>query len=285
MSNLLRLLRVKNYIKNLLIFLPFIFAGLIETFDSNYVTMLIGFIAFCFASSFIYIINDYVDIEKDRLHPKKCNRPLASGAIKPSTAIVIVIILTLAMLGIMFYLRNLSALIWIGIYIVLNILYSLWLKKIPVVDITVLSLFFVIRIYYGAALINVPVSIYLFMTVFFVALMMGANKRKKEKTTSESCRDTLSLYSDDFLSKLSWISMGLGIAFYAIWIISGTNTLINHAVMVISIVFVFFILVDYQYTLEKTDDGNPVDLLLSNKSLLLSSIAYVILMIVGFLLK
>lgn len=285
MKKYFRLLRLKNYIKNFLIFLPFVFSGAFTTINSNYINLLVGFVAFCFASSFIYILNDYMDMDKDKLHPVKCNRPLASGEISVKKAICIAIILSVCILLSLFYLRILPAAILLLLYIFLNLLYSLKLKNVPIVDVAILSLFFIIRIYYGAFLVGVPVSVYLYLTVMSVSFMMGVNKRKNEKRLSEDCRSTLNYYSYDFLNKMSQTFMSLSAIFYSLWIISDTNILFNKTIMQISIFLVVFILMLYQYIVDKDDNGNPVDVLLNNKMLLLSVLAYGVLIIVAFLLK
>lgn len=285
MKKYFRLLRLKNYIKNFLIFLPFVFSGAFTIINSNYINLLVGFVAFCFASSFIYILNDYMDMDKDKLHPVKCNRPLASGEISVKKAICIAIILSVCILLSLFYLRILPAAILLLLYIFLNLLYSLKLKNVPIVDVAILSLFFIIRIYYGAFLVGVPVSVYLYLTVMSVSFMMGVNKRKNEKRLSEDCRSTLNYYSYDFLNKMSQTFMSLSAIFYSLWIISDTNILFNKTIMQISIFLVVFILMLYQYIVDKDDNGNPVDVLLNNKMLLLSVLAYGVLIIVAFLLK
>lgn len=282
MKKYLQLLRVKNYIKNGLIFLPFVFSGMFLDFDVNYIIMLLGFLAFCASSSIVYILNDYKDRDKDKLHPKKCLRPLASGSISGGQALFIAILLLLFVLFVMLYLHNPLAIVLILAYIGLNVGYTFKFKKLPVIDISVLSMFFILRIYYGAALLNIDVSVYLCLTIMSASLMMGVNKRKKEKQQNQDCRDTLKFYSDDFLSKLSQSFLSLSIVFYTLWIMSDTNLLINKWVMQLSIFLVVFILTYYQYIIEKSDDGNPVDVLLSDKLLVGLAIVYVILIIFGF---
>lgn len=284
MKKYIQLLRIKNYIKNFLIFLPFVFSGLFLKFGDEYLTVLLGFIAFCLTSSFIYIINDWFDRDKDKLHPIKCKRPLASGVISGKQVIVVSLFLLFGIISIMCILHNIWICLLIGCYILLNIIYSLKLKNIPVVDISVLSIFFIIRIYYGAFLANVPVSIYLYLTVMSVAFMMGVNKRKKEKLHSEDCRNTLKFYTVDFLSRLSQSFMSLSIVSYSLWIVSDTNAYLNKSVMQISIFLVVFILIYYQHLVDSMDNGNPVDVVCDNKLLLSSIVLYGVLMIMGFII-
>lgn len=284
MKKYLQLLRVKNYVKNFLIPFPFVFSGKFLEFDHTYITMLIGFVAFCFMSSAVYILNDIIDVKKDRLHPKKSKRPIASGAVPIAMAVVIAILcVSISLIG-MWILGNVAAAMFLCAYLVLNVAYSLFFKKYPVIDIAVLSLFFILRIYYGGILISVPVSVYLYLTIMSVAFMMGSNKRKKEKAHNDDCRDTLKLYSCEFLSKVSQMFMGLGIVFYTLWVLSDTNILLNKTILHISIFFVIVILIYYQYAVDNDEDGNPVDILLSNPVLMILSILYAGLMLLGFVI-
>ena len=244
--------------------------------------MILGFVAFCSASSIIYIFNDYMDKDKDKFHPKKCNRPLACGAISGRQAVGICIILAVILANIMVFLHDITATLLIAFYIALNICYTIKLKKFPIIDISVLSLFFILRIYYGAALLNIDVSVYLCLTVMSAAFMMGVNKRKKEKLQNQDCRDTLKYYPDEFLSKLSQSFLCLSIVFYTLWIMSDANLLINKMILQASIFLVVFILTYYQYIIEKSDEGNPVDVLLGDKLLMSASIAYVAFIGIGF---
>ena len=146
----LKLIRVKHYLKNFLVFLPAIFSGML--FDSNVLfKVIIMFFAFSFTSSIIYVIND---IESDRKHPIKKNRPLASGKVSKKGAIITIIILVLLITGLLYFanlLFDFSSLILI-FYFIINLGYSFGLKNIPLVDITILALGFVLRVTYGGVM-------------------------------------------------------------------------------------------------------------------------------------
>ena len=283
MKKYLQLLRVKSYVKNALIILPFVFSGMFLSLNENYLRLIIGIIIFCLTSSLIYIFNDLIDRNKDQLHPQKRNRPLASGVIPLKTAYIFMAVLLILIAGGLAWFNNFQATIWIIVYIVLNGLYSLYFKNIPIIDIALLSSFFIIRIYYGASLINITVSSYLHLTIMSVAFLMGANKRNKEKILNSDSRGSLAFYSSEFLTKISQVFLGLSIVFYSLWVLSNTNTLINKTIMLISIMIVVLILLFYQYLVDNNDDGNPVDIFLSNPLIILLSLIYSIIMILGFL--
>lgn len=147
MKKYIKLIRVKHYIKNLLIFLPIIFSQRITDITALTKT-LITFILFCISTSIIYVVNDIKDIDKDRNHPKKKNRPLASGKISIKQAIKVIIILSIILICgmIIFFRNNASAIVVMFVYIIMNMLYSLKLKDIPILDIAILSTGFLLRV-------------------------------------------------------------------------------------------------------------------------------------------
>ena len=175
MRNYVKLIRVKHWIKNLLIFIPMFFSKQINL--DNILTTLIGFFAFSFVASFIYIINDIRDVEKDKLHETKKNRPIASGKISIKNASIFsVIIIGLAIILSIFASKNYLSLILIVTYLLINMYYSFGGKNIAIVDVILLAAGFVLRVYYGASLINVKVSDWLFLTILNASLFLGFGK-------------------------------------------------------------------------------------------------------------
>ena len=183
----IKLLRVKHYIKNLLIFVPMFFGGMI--FDRNKIRGgMLGLISFCLISSTVYILNDLRDIDKDRKHPTKKYRPLASGQIKTGTAIFIMILCIIGACIISLYLGNISAFVLLGIYFGLNIAYSMGLKNKPIVDIVILASGFVIRIFYGGIVTNVFISKWLYLVVTVGSLYMALDiPHQKSQQSLSSC--------------------------------------------------------------------------------------------------
>ncbi len=140
MKLLLELLKIKHWIKNLFIFAPLFFA--LKLFDCRLLLItIITFICFCFITSFVYIINDIIDREKDAVHPKKSTRPIASGRIKPLPAFIIGLIL--GIIGIVCTLLiDFSSTVILLTYLFINILYSLWFKNIVILDIFIIAIGF-----------------------------------------------------------------------------------------------------------------------------------------------
>jgi 4-hydroxybenzoate polyprenyltransferase len=179
-SNYIRLIRPKEWVKNFFLFIPLFFAGLI--FDTEKLLQLIpGFFAFSFVASCIYVINDYRDREDDKKHPEKCKRPLAAGTVKPGVALVIAFVL-LASGFALAYLANpaMKFLAVLGIYFLLNVAYSFGWKNIAILDIIIVAAGFVFRVKGGSIITGVPISEWLVIMVFLLALFMAIGKRRDD---------------------------------------------------------------------------------------------------------
>lgn len=262
MKNILKLLRVKHWIKNGLIFLPVIFNRSLEIND--WLCGIMGMIAFSLTASAVYIINDIRDVEKDRLHDIKKNRPIASGEVSISLAQVICVMLVVISncLNLILAQDKLWSEIWIIIYLMLNILYSFGLKDKTIVDVVILASGFVIRVLYGGAIVAIEVSPMLILTVLMFSLYMGLGKRRNEKRKIKNdTREVLKYYTDAFLDKNMYMCLTLGIVFYSIWSLALEN-------MIYTVCFVVIICMRYNLIIERESLGDPVDVLLSDKVLI-----------------
>lgn len=263
MKQYLKLCRVSHYIKNGLIFVPLIFAKRWLTLDI--ISVLYGFIAFCFISSVVYIINDIKDVKKDRLHPIKCNRPLASGKIKINVAIILAIILFLLSLGFNYLAagNHLQVLALLLLYFLINVFYSIGLKNVVLIDILILVTGYIIRIYYGALIINVNVSDWLYLTIMSAAFFMAFGKRRNEiiKVNTKS-RKVLELYNKDFLDRNMYVCLALTITFYSLWTISQE---IKYLILTIPVVIIIFL--KYTLIIENDSHGDPTDIVLKDKAI------------------
>jgi 4-hydroxybenzoate polyprenyltransferase len=174
----IRLLRPKDWAKNLFLLIPLFFSGGLFHWEV-YPDLLLGIVAFSCIASSIYIINDYRDREDDRKHPKKFSRPLASGAVSPTAAIVICILLIIAGFGLAAYIRE-KFLFVLAIYFVINLGYSFGLKNIPILDVMIVAAGFVLRVKGGAVIALIPLSEWLNIMVFLLALFMAVGKRRDD---------------------------------------------------------------------------------------------------------
>lgn len=178
MKSILTLSRVYQYPKNLFVLTPVFFSGQLFLGHQFYLALL-TMIAFCLMSSAMYIFNDWMDMDLDRQHPVKKNRPLASGSVIPPFAFLMMIIFLLLGL-LMIACINWSVLIIAAAYLILMTAYSIWLKHQPVLDLLIIALGFILRIFAGGLATNIVVSPYLVMMTFFLALFLALGKRHDE---------------------------------------------------------------------------------------------------------
>ncbi len=215
MNNYIMILRPTHWVKNLAVLLPLIFAMKIDSMES----CVLGAIAaaiFCLVSSFVYIINDIKDRQQDSLHPHKRSRPIASGRVAVSHALVIAVILALAAIFTAWVFVP-GIIPFIAAYIGLQLAYSFGLKKVVLLDVIFIALGFVIRASAGAVAIDVLISPWLFICMFTVCLFMGFCKRYNEKavftsqTHAQMHRHTLMEYTPELLTHLVTLSAGLAV--------------------------------------------------------------------------
>lgn len=282
MKNYIRLMRVHHYIKNILVLTPLLFSG--QLFDQKkMMDSMMGFVCFCLLSSIIYIINDINDREHDKNHPVKCKRPIASGAIAVPNAIIVVGTLFVIIVCVCMYMRSsCQSMIWLALYLLLNIGYSKGWKNKPVVDVSILAFGFLIRVLYGASVIQVEVSPWLYMTVLTLAYFFGFGKRRNEliRQKSDNTRIVLRYYSKDFLDKNMYMFLCLGIMFYSLWSVEIATRSGNKIVSVIwTVPMVILIFMKYCIDIDGESDGDPVEVLLHDKSLLLLCSIYGIILL------
>lgn len=267
MKQYLKLMRVSHYIKNSIIFIPLVFSGNLFHRELPAISVY-GFFIFCFLSSVIYIMNDLSDVERDRQHPTKRSRPIASGAISERRAVIVaVMLITLAALGQMILLSNQKVPLISGMlllfYFLLNLFYSRGGKNVAILDIVILAMGYMIRVFYGACIIEVKVSVWLYLTVLTGSFYLGLGKRRNEITRlkSGSTRAVLKCYTYDFLDKCMYLCIALAVNFYALWSIQT-----DHKGMIWTVPLVIIMIMKYSLQIEKKEsEGNPVDVMIHDK--------------------
>jgi decaprenyl-phosphate phosphoribosyltransferase len=201
LSGLLKTLRPKQWIKNAFVGVPLVFGQKLTDLDALW-RVAAAFALFCLISGCVYVINDIVDVDKDRAHPKKKNRPIASGKLPPATARTFVILTVPLALGLGYWLSPWYAAALAG-YFVLNIAYCFKTKNLPYVDVLSIAAGFVLRVLAGALVIDLPPSPWLLGCTGLLAMFLGFGKRAHEFTQSgEHTRTVLKHYSGD---ALRWI--------------------------------------------------------------------------------
>ena len=277
----IKLVRPQHYIKNILIATPFIFAGM-PISEKNVALLLEGFICFSIVASIVYIINDIKDVEKDRQHEIKCKRPIASGQISVKEATVLgIILLILSQFMIYSICKSLmcipNLILWL--YIILNLLYSIGLKEIPICDVVILASGFVLRVIYGAYIFGIVISPWFYLTIMMFSLYMGLGKRRNElrkMNGSDTTRKVLKYYTDAFLSRNMLMSMTLGLVFYSFWSAIVSE---NNQYTIWSVPLVLIIIMKYELDIEGDSFGDPVDVILNDKLLIVLVLIYGITML------
>ena len=276
-KSIIKLLRPKHSVKNLLIFLPLIF-GLKDLTLKDFRTSILGFIVFCLVASSIYIINDYKDIEKDRLHPVKKKRPLASGAVTKKEAWITFSVLLLVAIAISFTFPLVSIGLIAG-YFVLNLGYSLGLKNIPILDVVTLTSGFMIRLFLGSSLSGIAVSPLLYLVVMSGAFYLGISKRYNEIIkTGNQTRSVLQKYNVEYLKSIMNIFLVLIIVFYTEWC---SNAYPGHRdLFLASVPMLIILIISYIYVAEKDKYGDPADVIMKNKPLMLIGLLFIMYLMV-----
>jgi 4-hydroxybenzoate polyprenyltransferase len=266
--DVVKLIRVKQWVKNGFVLAPLLFTSKF-TDTTSVRSAVIAFVLFCLASSITYVINDLKDVDKDRLHPKKSkSRPLAAGTVSRSLAFVILLgLCTMLMTG--FFLAPKVMAVIIG-YLTLNLAYTFVLKHQPVIDIFTIAIGFVLRVLAGAVALNAPVSGWMFVTTLCLALYLAAIKRSQELSQrGTEGREVLTKYTKALVDKYAEMSATCALVFYSMFVMASRPELI------VTVPLVLFGLFRYWYVVDILDGGeSPTDALLADFPLLLTIVAW-----------
>lgn len=278
LKNLIVLLRPKQWAKNLLVFAAWMFAGRFSDQSAIYAVCL-AFVAMTLASSSTYVFNDILDVERDRNHPKKKNRPVASGAIPVPAAIAIGSVLLFGSLYLAWSLNS-TSLALVVTYLVLQVAYNLALKSVPVLDVFSISFGFVIRAVLGAAALVVPTSGWFIFCTSALALMLGFAKRRNEfilqADNKESSRASLTHYSRQALDALVFMFATCSAICYVIYTLE-SSTAKSHPALVITAPFVLYGVARYLLRVFNEDEGGePADLLFGDWHIVGSVVLFVV---------
>jgi 4-hydroxybenzoate polyprenyltransferase len=273
-------MRPREWSKNLLVFSGVIFSKSLTDTHSLWISLL-GFILFCCASSGIYLFNDLCDLARDREHPIKCKRPLASGALNLNVArFALVILLTAATLGSLAL--NYSFALVIAIYLTTCLSYSLKLKDIVILDVILIASGFVLRAVSGAVLIGVDVSEWLVLCTSMVALLVGFGKRRHELALleggAENHRRALGDYSIHFVDSLMNICAGAAVITYALYTRADETVLrVGSHGMLLTIPFVVYGVFRYLFLIHRRNEGgDPVQILFRDRPTLLNLLLWIL---------
>lgn len=258
----LRLLRPWQWVKNLFVFLPLIFGGQ-ATSCRGLIAALVAFVSFSLAASAVYALNDITDRERDRLHPGKCRRPVASGTISTNAAGAVCGLLSALSLLVARQLpSSATACIIISVYLVLNILYSYWLKNIGIIDVMTIACGFVLRVLLGGVACGIYVSPWLITMVFMLTLLVAFGKRRDDLMKGGDTghgRRSVAGYTVAYVDQVMPLLAGAVIVAYIIYTLTPevTRRLDSEYVYVTAIFVVAAILRYLQIVTVREDSGRP----------------------------
>jgi len=279
MNKFFVLIRIKQWVKNLFLFVPGFFAGVMFE-KENMKLAVAGFFCFSFVASSIYIINDLFDVSMDRNHPKKKFRPLASGEVTTSTALVICGTLMASSL-VWSYMMDEVFFKFIALYIVINLAYSAGLKNISILDIMLVASGFLIRALAGGQLVDVQISKWLFIMVYLLALFLALAKRLDDFLVKENVgrvsRTTVKNYNLNFIYSGITMIAGIIAVSYIMYTISDDVMQRMHSehLYITSVFVVAGILRYLQITLVEHKSGSPTNVLLTDRFIFFTLIGWI----------
>lgn len=276
----IRLFRLHHWIKNFFLFIPIFFAGEFFNLEKLQHTF-IGFLAFGFAASAIYILNDIQDIEEDRAHPRKSTRPLAAGQISIKVAYISFILSTLVGASITYFVSFQFSIVLL-IYFILNIGYSLGLKNKSIIDIMILATGFELRVIAGGIASEIPITQWLLIMFFLLALFLAIAKRREDVRLKENggsiTRKSTTGYNLEFLNgSLIFSSSVIVVAYIMYCLTSEVAVALNSEFLVGTTVFVIAGLMRYmQIALVENNAGSPTKIIYTDKFVIITIIAWMI---------
>jgi 4-hydroxybenzoate polyprenyltransferase len=271
---LLQSLRPAQWAKNLFVLAPLVFGDLLLV-HSAVLRAFLALVAFCCASSAVYLINDLRDREEDRRHPLKRLRPLAAGTLGVPAAVAAVLALAAAAFVLAVYL-GLPFLLVLGAYLLLNVLYTLWFKHMVILDVMSISLGFVLRVLAGAQATSVEVSRWLLLCTTFLALFLAFSKRRHEITLlaeeAAGQRPVLDHYSPAFLDQMINVVTASSVVAYALYAVAPETVRKYHTEnLVFTIPMVLYGIFRYLYLLyQRPGERNPTEAILRDPPFLIN---------------
>jgi 4-hydroxybenzoate polyprenyltransferase len=267
---LIKSMRPRQWTKNGFVFIALIFDR--QLFSLNaFLRTTAGFFLFCLISSAVYILNDIMDVESDRQHPQKRNRPIASGKLPLPVAWIAGVVLVIVSVSLGYLLAPAFAAVLVA-YVIINLAYSVWLKHVPIIDVFIIAAGFVLRVASGVTLITVErFSPWLYVFTTLISLYLGFGKRRAELALlaqgAGAHRKVLDGYTIPLLDQFITIVSGTTIVIYALYTFTAPNLPPNHTMM-LTIPFLVYGIFRYLYLIQVTHaTGTPEEVVLSDRPL------------------
>lgn len=290
----LKLLRVEQWVKNFFVFIPLFFSGNITNTDL-FLKSIFAFFVFSFAASMIYIINDYSDIESDKKHPEKKKRPLASGAISKTTALVFFVGLLIANVGLILFCQEyFSQNLWkfftiIIAYFVMNLAYTFKLKHVAIIDVCIIAIGFVLRVLAGGYATGIIVSQWAVLLTFVLALVLALGKRRGELINAQisgKTRKSLDGYNVQFADIALAVSCTLAIVCYVMFTLSPEIQHRFHERVFYTVIFVVFAFLRYlQQTLVYNRTESPTKIVYKDRYIQMTLLLWVVVFLLQIYFK
>lgn len=279
-SAVLRLMRIKQWIKNLFLFIPLFFAGQLFNYAALQ-SLLTGFLCFSLVASAVYIINDYNDIASDKAHPEKCNRPLASGELSIPFAFSLLLVLVATGLTMAWYLDWVFFTI-LTLYLTVNLAYSYGLKNIALLDLFIIAFGFMLRVLSGGVLADVAISKWLVIMVFLLALFLALAKRRDDlvlyRKSGRQLRKSIKHYNLEFLGACLTLLSGIIMVSYIMYTISEEVVRrMDSEYLYLTSVFVIAGMMRYlQITMVENNSGSPTKILYTDNFIRFTILGWII---------
>ncbi|MBT4731081.1 decaprenyl-phosphate phosphoribosyltransferase [Candidatus Woesearchaeota archaeon] len=277
--SLVRLIRPHQYVKNLFIFAPLFFSGALLDLNiaiqGGYV-----FILFSLLASSVYIFNDIMDVDQDRAHPSKKNRPIASGQVSVLLSVCVMLVFLLLAFLLAFFIS--ANLLYIAtLYILINILYSFKLKHYPIIDVSIIALGFVLRVFAGSTLLESSPSIWIVLMTYLLALFLAFAKRRDDVLLSNNglhVRKSIDGYNLDFVNAAMIIVASVTIVSYILYTISDSVQIrLDSDYLYLTVFFVITGILRYlQITFVENNSGSPTKVVLRDRFLKINTIAWIL---------
>jgi 4-hydroxybenzoate polyprenyltransferase len=271
-------IRPKQWYKNSLLFVGIVFSANVLN-ASMWIDLVLAFVFFCMLSAGEYLINDIIDIEKDRRHPLKCKRPIASGQLKVSYALLLALILIIVALLGSYLVINTDFFLISASYVLLVLLYSFILKNFIIADILVISIGFILRAVAGCVAISVFISPWLIVCTFLLALLLALGKRRGELVSlgdeAAAHRASLSRYSTGMLEQLIGITTGAAIVSYLMY-----TFFVGNYYMMLTAPSVVYGLFRYLFLVHQENFGGEPERIFRDKPTLINLAIWTLLVVI-----
>ena len=278
-GHLWKTVRPVHWIKNSFVFAPLFFSGHFTDID-KLLRVFVIFFSFSAMASAVYCLNDIMDRERDRKHPVKCKRPIASGALSVRKGFFLGVGLAMLSLALASFVGT-QPIFLLLLYTTTNILYSMWLKHLVIVDVFCIAIMFVLRVFTGGTAVNIGVSSWLVMTTFLLALFLALAKRRQELSLFEGAsihRPVLDQYTSRLADEMMSLITPVILVTYILYTLSPeTMTHFNSKILYITSIYVVFGIMRYLYLVHRVNLGyDPTELIIHDFPLLTAILGWIL---------